>query len=51
MGEKTAKIVFRPMLAEDLEFVEALEAESFHDAWNKSMLESELIVTLDYVSL
>lgn len=46
MGEKTAKIVFRPMLAEDLEFVEALEAESFHDAWNKSMLESELANSL-----
>lgn len=46
MGEKTAKIVFRPMLAEDLEFVEALEAESFHDAWNKSMLENELANSL-----
>lgn len=42
MGEKTTKIVFRPMFQEDLEFVENLEVESFHDAWNKNMLENEL---------
>lgn len=42
MGEKTTKIVFRPMLLADIEFVENLESESFHDAWNQNMLENEL---------
>ncbi len=42
MGEKTEKIIFRPMIEDDLGFVEKLEVESFHDAWNKGMLENEL---------
>lgn len=42
MGEKTTEIIFRPMTYADLDFVESLEAESFHDAWNKGMLDNEL---------
>lgn len=35
-------ISFRRMQLEDIGFVEKLEKQSFHDAWNASMLQNEL---------
>lgn len=44
-------ISFRRMIKEDISFVELLEQQSFHDAWNASMLENELDNRLSYYLL
>ena len=40
--EITATITFREMSAADVLAVVAMEAESFHDAWNENMVLNEL---------
>ncbi len=43
MGEETATTInFRPMTAADISVMVQIEAESFYDAWNDSMLLNEL---------
>ena len=37
----TAAVSFREMLATDVQTVVAIEAESFHDAWNENMVTDE----------
>ena len=37
----TAAVSFREMLATDVQAVVAIEAESFHDAWNENMVTDE----------
>ena len=40
--EITATITFREMSAADVLAVVAMEAESFHDAWNENIVLNEL---------
>lgn len=42
MGEKTGASKFRAMTAADIKAVAAIEAGSFYDAWNESMLMNEI---------
>lgn len=50
MGETTTIIKFRKMTAADIPAVAKIEAESFYDAWNESMLLNEINNSLtDYL--